>query len=424
MAIAKEVLTRIARSATAYVSFVPKLYGDSRWDDETGTTYDSPRQLTILYLQVTSCFDYKLWLDVGVSTESRVPMTKEDLIELIHAFVEVWGDVDHPNYYTETSLPFVPVSKPGDQEMSEFTYSPVGTFAYNQVGGTLKFVRLSLNDAAAWSVEISYLTGAVVQRGTTYWIALVSSQGIDPLTSGQLAWSPLVPTKMETTPTPVPVGFSPCQPPDHSHCPHPPFPHVCPPPFAGRLKITSFSVLPRTVLYGSTGATSFNFAWTLEGYPASQTIFPGDYRISATERAYTSTYNFLETTEFTLAVHGMAAGEYDTARVRVPLVSAFYYGVSDLESLTTSQVQGLSVEYVENSELSKSLSPDGGYIYLAYPSRLSGINVYVNGFYSTLWETSTVSLTNSSGFTETYTVLRSTYTQHGVNIPIEAKHVN
>lgn len=306
----------------------------------------------------------------------------------------------------------------------DYTYSPVGTFAYNPVGGALRYVNLSLNDAPAWDIRTDYATGQAVQRGTTYWIAIADNTGIDPSSSGQVTWSPLIPSRMGPSRGPQGpqgstggaynnqvINFGPgdCQSADPGQ------------PNNRRLEIESFSVLPNKVLIGQDSPVALQFAWTLNGTPFNQVLSPGNSRIPNNERHIDIAATIAATTTYTLEVWGKGHEDYAKATAVVQYTNSCYYGCSALESLTSSLVAALDHVDQDTRDTTRTFNPSGTYIYLAYPVRYGVAAIYCNGFYNTAWDITTQDVTNGQGYTEAYYVLRSSYLQQGTDIHIEVK---
>jgi len=102
----------------------------------------------------------------------------------------------------------------------------------------------------------------------------------------------------------------------------------------------------------------------------------------------------------------------DTSSATFYFKNRVFYGGSSNSSLTSGQIIGLANSPFTGSNLSlssTSLSTSGTqYVYYCYPSRLSGTPSFkVNGFDTGFTQLSDVSVTNSSGYVESYEVYQS-----------------
>lgn len=96
-----------------------------------------------------------------------------------------------------------------------------------------------------------------------------------------------------------------------------------------------------------------------------------------------------------------------------------YWGLSTLESLTDQQIRLLNSELSTNKEQIRSFSPNQQYIYFAFPSFFGPANFKFNGLPNTAWEKITRNFVNSSGYSENYTICRSTFLQSSLSINVE-----
>lgn len=98
-----------------------------------------------------------------------------------------------------------------------------------------------------------------------------------------------------------------------------------------------------------------------------------------------------------------------------------YFGTSEKEELTSSDLLQLNGELATNRLKSWSQNGNGQYIYYAYPSSWGGAQFYANGLLNTAWVFNQISHTNAQGVTEMYNVYRSINIQNGDNILLEVK---
>lgn len=102
----------------------------------------------------------------------------------------------------------------------------------------------------------------------------------------------------------------------------------------------------------------------------------------------------------------------DTASLTYYFKNRVFYGASSNSSLTSAQIIALANSPFTGSDYtlsSTSISTTGTqYVYYCYPSRFSGTPAFwLGGFETTFTELTDVSVTNSSGYTETYKVYQS-----------------
>lgn len=99
-----------------------------------------------------------------------------------------------------------------------------------------------------------------------------------------------------------------------------------------------------------------------------------------------------------------------------------YWGVSSKTSLSNNEILALNSGWAQRTMGSTTFDCTGGkYPYYILPtSMISGIEFWINGLQNTDWVTEQISLTNASGYTESYTVFRLNTIQTGV-LKIEVK---
>lgn len=305
-----------------------------------------------------------------------------------------------------------------------YTFNPVGTFAYNPVGGSLKYVTLNLVSAPEWDIRTDYPIGQPVHRGNTYWISISANSGIDPASpDGGLTWSPLIPSKVGPSQGPQgpqgPIGSAYNNQVINMGCGH----DDCDPgmPNNRKLKIESFSVLPNKVLIGQAQPVALQFSWTLNGTPFNQILSPGNVKIPNVDRHVDVAASISEDTRYTLEVWGRGREDYDKASAEVDYVNSVYYGCTTGNTPTSDQIKALTSVDTNVRQMAFTLNASNQYLCIAYPTRYGVANIYTNGFYNTAWDSTTAAISNAAGYSEAYYVLTSSYVQNGSSINIEIK---
>lgn len=110
-----------------------------------------------------------------------------------------------------------------------------------------------------------------------------------------------------------------------------------------------------------------------------------------------------------------------TASTSVTFLDKFYYGTSDLASLTNQQTLDLGGILSAREDIEFSIDGEGKYIYFLYPSEWGGLDHYVNGSINSHWDYTLVSITNSFGITKNYNRYRSMTLQNADNLIINIR---
>lgn len=182
---------------------------------------------------------------------------------------------------------------------------------------------------------------------------------------------------------------------------------------------------------GST-LNNFNLNWTYNrnsDNPASQSIDNGVGALATNLRTKAVSGAGLTTsTTYTIsavgddASYGAAAGNNTSLQTTIPFLNRRYYGVSQNSSLNNGQVLALSgLEFASVKPVSKTFDASGGggnnYLYICYPASLGAPSaVTLNGFAFTDYTASTQNVTNASGFTESFYIIRTNQVYSGSNI--------
>lgn len=162
------------------------------------------------------------------------------------------------------------------------------------------------------------------------------------------------------------------------------------------ITITSFTASPSTAELGS--SINVSLAWTTNKSPTSQGI--DGIPVQGNSKQYSG---ITATHTFTLsATDGETTA---TEQVTVTFANQIYYGVAaDLSNVTA-----LSKVLSNNKSRTITVDADASkYIIYAIPARLGSVAFYVGGFEGGFEDPVTQTLTNASGYQETYKVYRST----------------
>lgn len=162
------------------------------------------------------------------------------------------------------------------------------------------------------------------------------------------------------------------------------------------ISIQTFTATPNLIEIGSN--STINLVWSLNKAATSQNI--NGEEVSGTTKQFT---NVSATTSYNLAVTDGSTSANKT--VTVSAANQIYYGVdTDLEDVT-------SLTKVLSDRKTRTITVNAGvgeYIIYAYPARLGGVEFWVENFEGGFEAPVEQSLTNESGYTETYYVYRST----------------
>lgn len=162
------------------------------------------------------------------------------------------------------------------------------------------------------------------------------------------------------------------------------------------IKINSFTISPSTCEMGS--SQTINLAWTLNKTATNQTI--NGTAVTGNSKQYTGVTG---NTTYTLIVTDGKTSANKAASVS--FANQIYYGVaSNLDNVT-------SLTKVLSNTKGRTITVNAGtgqYIIYAIPARLGNVTFYVGGFEGGFESPIEQTLTNASGYSETYKVYRST----------------
>ena len=172
-------------------------------------------------------------------------------------------------------------------------------------------------------------------------------------------------------------------------------------------KINSFTMTPSTTEYEiGTVVNELTFAWTVNKEITSQTLT--DCTITVDDRTATYSTPISATKNFVLTISDDENSA--TASKKISFLPKIYYG-SAVEPAEYDSAFALGLS---NSVLSSSVKRDysfncgsGEYSYIICPTSCSfDGNIWVNGFQADMQGQGSISLTNASGYTQSYDVWR------------------
>ena len=162
------------------------------------------------------------------------------------------------------------------------------------------------------------------------------------------------------------------------------------------INIQTFTASPTTIERGSNATV--NLTWSLNKAATTQTI-----NGSAVQGTSMQATNISETTSFRLEVSDGETSATKTATVTA--ANQIYYGAAADFSTVTSLTKVLS----DNKKRTITVNAgQGQYIIYAYPARLGDVTFFVDSWEGGFEPAVEQSITNASGYTETYKLYRST----------------
>lgn len=162
------------------------------------------------------------------------------------------------------------------------------------------------------------------------------------------------------------------------------------------ISIQTFAAAPATIERGSNA--TINLTWSLNKAATTQTI--NGSPVQGTSMQVT---NVSETTSYRLDVSDGNTSAAKTATVTA--ANQIYYGAAADFSTVTSLTKVLS----DNKKRTITVNAgQGQYIIYAYPARLGNVTFFVDSWEGGFEDPVEQSLTNASGYTETYKLYRST----------------
>jgi len=180
--------------------------------------------------------------------------------------------------------------------------------------------------------------------------------------------------------------------------------------------ISSFAASPSVVELGST-VSSVALTWTLNKTVTSETI-TGLATITPDARTATAVGPFTSDRSWTLtASDGKTSVSVTTA---IAFRQKRYWGVSAKTALSNADILALNGEFATSKSKTVVYDATGGnYPYIAYPAAWGDPSATVGGLAFSDFVTVTQSVTNSSGYTSDYKVVRFGRIQNGSSISVQ-----
>lgn len=180
-------------------------------------------------------------------------------------------------------------------------------------------------------------------------------------------------------------------------------------------KITSFTMTPSTDVYeiGTViPANTIEFSWAVNKEIKSQALT--DCTVAADDRSATYGAELTNTKTFVLTVSdGEKAA---TASKKISFLNKGYWGAAAIPNEYNSEfILGLANnKFISSNKGDYNFNVGAGeYGYFAVPSTMKFTTIWVNGFQADVEEAATVSFTNASGHTSTYTILKTSQSALG-----------
>lgn len=180
-------------------------------------------------------------------------------------------------------------------------------------------------------------------------------------------------------------------------------------------EITSFSINPATTEYeiGTViPADTITFSWAVNKDIKSQALT--DCTVAIDDRSATYGFELKNSKTFVLTI---SDGENAvTASKKISFLNKAYWGNSvEPDEYNSAFILGLTNnKLISSSKGDYTMSVGAGeYGYFAVPTTMKFTTIWVNGFQADVNEVATVSFTNASGNTASYTVLRTSQTGLG-----------
>ena len=180
-------------------------------------------------------------------------------------------------------------------------------------------------------------------------------------------------------------------------------------------KITSFTMTPSTDVYeiGTViPANTIEFSWAVNKEIKSQALT--DCTVAADDRSATYGAELTNTKTFVLTVSDGEKAQ--TASKKISFLNKGYWGSAAIPDEYNSEfILGLANnKFISSNKGDYNFNVGAGeYGYFAVPSTMKFTTIWVNGFQADVEEVTTVSFTNASGHTSTYTILKTSQSALG-----------
>ena len=180
-------------------------------------------------------------------------------------------------------------------------------------------------------------------------------------------------------------------------------------------KITSFTMTPATDVYeiGTViPANTIEFSWAVNKEIKSQALT--DCTVAADDRSATYGAELINTKTFVLTISDGEKAQ--TASKKISFLNKGYWGSAVIPDEYNSEfILGLTNnKFISSNKGDYNFNVGAGeYGYFAVPSTMKFTTIWVNGFQADVEEVATVSFTNASGHTSTYTILKTSQSSLG-----------
>ncbi len=174
------------------------------------------------------------------------------------------------------------------------------------------------------------------------------------------------------------------------------------------ITILSFSHNAGTKEIGST-VTGVTLSWSINKTPTKLTLDGETLGVSTTSKTISGlSITYKNNKTWTLKATD-EENKTATRTTSITFCNGIYYGTGSTESnFDSALVTSLSKRLQTTKAYDFTVNPTNEYIYYAVPTRLGTVSFKVGGFEGGFQSPETVSVTNSSGYTEDYYVYRST----------------
>ena len=180
-------------------------------------------------------------------------------------------------------------------------------------------------------------------------------------------------------------------------------------------KITSFTMTPSTDIYeiGTViPANTIEFSWAVNKEIKSQALT--DCTVAADDRSAIYGAELTNTKTFVLTISDGEKAQ--TASKKIIFLNKGYWGSAAIPDEYNSEfILGLANnKFISSNKGDYNFNVGAGeYGYFAVPSTMKFTTIWVNGFQADVEEVATVSFTNMSGHTSTYTILKTSQSALG-----------
>ena len=180
-------------------------------------------------------------------------------------------------------------------------------------------------------------------------------------------------------------------------------------------KITSFTMTPSTDIYeiGTViPANTIEFSWAVNKEIKSQALT--DCTVAADDRSAIYGAELTNTKTFVLTISDGEKAQ--TASKKISFLNKGYWGSAAIPDEYNSEfILGLANnKFISSNKGDYNFNVGAGeYGYFAVPSTMKFTTIWVNGFQADVEEVATVSFTNMSGHTSTYTILKTSQSALG-----------